>query len=459
MPNRERWPDRMSAADALHWSLDGVRGFRSNAGILLVFRRPLVETQIRAALLKLIERLPRMRERVVPVPFDLAPPEWVEDRSFDLDFHLQRIELPQPGDTQDLCAATAKHLATPLPRHRPPWAAISMTGLHDEHSALLLKFHYAMADGGGLARFLCALDDESAAFPQPHFSVTPRFVNPDALVWRALQYNLEEGGETVATARTVLARAVREPAVALGRVGKLAASAVAAVSDAIAPKASTSVRKARSASRRLAIQTAKLTGLQDYATRSSVSSQALLAALLSESIAALHRHPQRDVGAVDVVFPVAVRDGTMAIDLTLAAERLPLFERVQSVQRQLQAAQAEPRLLLYSLGARVAGSLPTSLLRAVGRERTAAIPAVHLPSCGPSETLRFAGRSIDGIYPFAPVLGEPPAVVVAHWYRDKLHLGVDFDPHLLPGIEELADVTMEKWSELRRSLPNLPTPN
>src|SRR5687768_15150441 len=46
--------------------------------------------------------VPRYRQRVRFVPFDLARPVWVDDRHFDLEYHVRHTALPAPGDEEDL---------------------------------------------------------------------------------------------------------------------------------------------------------------------------------------------------------------------------------------------------------------------------------------------------------------------------------------------------------------------
>ena len=38
------------------------------------------------------------------VPLALDQPYWVEDDNFDLEFHVRRIALPQPGDWRQSAA-------------------------------------------------------------------------------------------------------------------------------------------------------------------------------------------------------------------------------------------------------------------------------------------------------------------------------------------------------------------
>ncbi|MFV2089659.1 MAG: wax ester/triacylglycerol synthase domain-containing protein, partial [Pseudomonadales bacterium] len=48
------------------------------------------------------------REKVVHVPFNLDHPYWVEDRHFDLEYHVRHIRLPEPGDWRQLCIQAAR---------------------------------------------------------------------------------------------------------------------------------------------------------------------------------------------------------------------------------------------------------------------------------------------------------------------------------------------------------------
>ncbi len=46
---------------------------------------------------------PRLRQRLVTVPFGLDRPYWINDPDFDVEFHMRHIALPQPGDWRQLC--------------------------------------------------------------------------------------------------------------------------------------------------------------------------------------------------------------------------------------------------------------------------------------------------------------------------------------------------------------------
>src|SRR5687768_1489031 len=68
-----------------------------------------------------IHRLPPFRRRLVPVPFGLHHPVWIEDPDLDLDWHVRRMGCPAPGGPQELCELVSDLLSRPLDRRRPLW--------------------------------------------------------------------------------------------------------------------------------------------------------------------------------------------------------------------------------------------------------------------------------------------------------------------------------------------------
>ncbi|XOV87539.1 MAG: wax ester/triacylglycerol synthase family O-acyltransferase [Pseudomonadota bacterium] len=93
------------------------------------------------------------RRRIVEVPFSLDHPYWIEDRDFDLEYHLRHIRLPEPGDWRQLCIQAARLHARPLDLTRPPWEFTvvegldAIPGLPKGSYAIVSKIHHACIDG------------------------------------------------------------------------------------------------------------------------------------------------------------------------------------------------------------------------------------------------------------------------------------------------------------------------
>src|ERR1035437_4998799 len=101
-----------------------------------------------------IGRLPPFRRRVVPVPWGLGHPVWVEDPGFDLRCHVGRRVLDQPGDQRQLAAAVGEFSGSPLSRDRPLWEMLVIEGLTGGRMAVVVKLHHAVADGSAAVALL-----------------------------------------------------------------------------------------------------------------------------------------------------------------------------------------------------------------------------------------------------------------------------------------------------------------
>ena len=101
----------------------------------------------------LLPQVPILTCRVKPVWLNLDQPYWVEDKHFDLDYHLRHIALPKPGDWDALRELCAKLHARPLNAARPLWEVYIIDGLDNiegypkESFAMYMKVHHAIMDG------------------------------------------------------------------------------------------------------------------------------------------------------------------------------------------------------------------------------------------------------------------------------------------------------------------------
>ena len=77
---------------------------------------------------------------------------WSDDTDIDLEFHVRRSALPEPGRVRELLELVSRLHGTLLDRHRPLWEYHLIEGLADGRFATYLKSHHALADGVRMAR-------------------------------------------------------------------------------------------------------------------------------------------------------------------------------------------------------------------------------------------------------------------------------------------------------------------
>jgi diacylglycerol O-acyltransferase / wax synthase len=87
------------------------------------------------------------RRRLVEVPLKLHHPVWVDDPDFDLDYHVRRACLPQPGGLEELGSFVAQVGGLPLDRTRPLWEMYVVEGLEGGRFAVVGKMHHSAIDG------------------------------------------------------------------------------------------------------------------------------------------------------------------------------------------------------------------------------------------------------------------------------------------------------------------------
>ena len=83
--------------------------------------------------------IPRYRQRVRTVPFELGRPVWVDDPHFDLGYHLRHTALPAPGDDAAFDRLMGRIMSQPLDRERPLWEGWLVEGLEGGQWALVFK--------------------------------------------------------------------------------------------------------------------------------------------------------------------------------------------------------------------------------------------------------------------------------------------------------------------------------
>ena len=86
--------------------------------------------------------VPRYRQKVRFVPFDLGRPVWVDDSHFNLGYHLRHTALPPPGGDHELRNLVGRLMAQQLDRTKPLWEMWMVEGLQDGHWALIAKVHH-----------------------------------------------------------------------------------------------------------------------------------------------------------------------------------------------------------------------------------------------------------------------------------------------------------------------------
>jgi WS/DGAT/MGAT family acyltransferase len=91
--------------------------------------------------------VPRYRHKLAHTALDSGRPVWVDDPSFNLEYHIRNAALPTPGGWEQLQSLTAWIFSQQLDRSKPLWEMWLIEGLENGRFALISKTHHALIDG------------------------------------------------------------------------------------------------------------------------------------------------------------------------------------------------------------------------------------------------------------------------------------------------------------------------
>lgn len=145
---------------------------------------PLDEKKILAFFADRLNQWSKTRQRLVKVPLDADYPYWIEDREFDLSYHIRRIGLPKPASIEELHRLAARIFSRPMDMTRPLWEIYVIDGLDgldgmgEGSFALLAKTHHAAVDGASGIHLMELLHDLQAEPRKPAPTGEPKLTDP-----------------------------------------------------------------------------------------------------------------------------------------------------------------------------------------------------------------------------------------------------------------------------------------
>jgi diacylglycerol O-acyltransferase / wax synthase len=140
---------RLSASDASFYHRENT-STPMYVGSLSILRKPRAGLSYETLLATVEQRLPqipRYRQKVREVKMGLARSVWVDDRDFDITYHIRRSALPSPGSDAQLHDLVAHLGSRPLDKSRPLWEIYLVEGLAKNRVAIYAKSHQALVNG------------------------------------------------------------------------------------------------------------------------------------------------------------------------------------------------------------------------------------------------------------------------------------------------------------------------
>ena len=165
----QRHLDRLTPVDASFLHQEGPVSHMHIGGLTLVEGPPPTMDDFLEQIRRRLHLVPRYRHKLANTALDSGRPVWVDDPSFNLEYHVRHTALPSPGGWGQLQELTARIFSQQLDRSKPLWEMWLIEGLEDDRFALITKTHHSLIDGIAGVDLATVLFDLSPDPPQiPH---------------------------------------------------------------------------------------------------------------------------------------------------------------------------------------------------------------------------------------------------------------------------------------------------
>lgn len=446
-------PDRMAATDALFWYAESAMPiFRPIIAALHVLEEAPDPERMKKGLEIAVKAIPRLRQRVLELPFQLGLPEYVEDTHFDAAYHLRHLSLPAPGTMRQLLDLTAAQFATPLDRERPLWEAYWIDGLEEGRTAFFFKVHHSLVDGVGSIAILDALTQTSADEPFPRVRQRTRRQRTNANLLSQLSHFATD--QAVAAARMCAQtavdslNAVRHPLDTAGQLQRTLRGLAGAARDLQQPSVKDPLLCTTSGlSRRFDVMEISFDRLRAIKEPLGITVNDLILTALAGTIGHYHRERHAHVDELNCMVPMNLRGGgdrqTLGNRVGVFNIRLPVGERSASrrlrrIVQQTCTAKNDKRGASYPFLMDLLSFVPGAAFRWLGRQALGRVNIACTNVPGVAEPRYMAGARIEAIFPFASVVEGTPIVVAMLSYDGRMDVGIDTDPEAIPDPHRIA---------------------
>jgi diacylglycerol O-acyltransferase len=139
--------DRLTAVDASFVAQEGPVSHMHIGAVMIFEAPPPAYDDLADHIRSRLHLVPRFRQKLAFPPAETGRPLWIDDPSFNLEYHVRDTALPAPGAETQLRALAARIHSQALDRSKPLWEMWLVQGLEGNRFALITKTHHALVDG------------------------------------------------------------------------------------------------------------------------------------------------------------------------------------------------------------------------------------------------------------------------------------------------------------------------
>ena len=447
---------RMQHTSAFLWYMEDDPHLRSTIQAITVLAGRPDWDYLRARMDRASRQLPMFRQCVQPPPLRLGPPRLVQVSDLDLDYHMRRIGVPEPGTWRDVLDFAQQSEMVPFDHQRPLWEFTLVEGLQDGGSALLTKLHHSLTDGIGGMQVAALVVDPTA--DRPAIGTLPdapagRLHGQLELMAESLVDSASEmahqAGRAARGALPAAVDALVHPRRAAGDVLSTAAS----VAEMVKPiqRTLSPVMTGRGLGRRFDTLDIPLAELKTAGRRLECSVNDIFLCALTGGLRYYHEEHGAELSELRIGLPISLRtpeDDIGGNHATLVRFVLP----VDSPDPQVRIAVARRLVTDWRnapsnrLTQGIAFGLNLAPRGYIGEMiKHVDLLASNVP--GLTTPVYLAGARVTGYYPFGPTLGSALNVTLMS-YAGTCSIGINADTAAVPDLDTLVRCLHKGFDEV-----------
>jgi WS/DGAT/MGAT family acyltransferase len=443
--------ERLSSIDASFLTQE-TSASHMHVGAILIFEGPPPSYEdLLEQVSSRLQRVPRFRQKLAFPPIQLGRPFWVDDPSFNLEYHVRHSSLPAPGTEEQLRKMAGRVFSQQLDRTKPLWEMWLVQGLKRNRFAILSKTHHAVVDGVSGVDIATVLFDTTPV-PEPAEPERDWIPEPEPSTTDLAVRGIEELAATPLRLARRLEAAIENPGPAVEQVTE-AAEALGEVAWNFAnPAPDVPLNTEIGSHRRFVWVRSDLEELKKIKNALGGTVNDVVLAVVSGALRRwLYARGVRTEGLeLRALVPVSIRaaDDHGSLGNRIAAVRGPLPVYVQDPVKRLETVResmADVKGSKQALGAEVISRFndfaPPTLLAQASRinfsTRLFNVIVTNVP--GPQIPLYVLGRELEDVFPVAFLPQNHALAVAIMSYNGGIDFGLLADYDAMEDVDLIAE--------------------
>jgi len=453
--------DRLTAVDASFLHQEDADS-HMHIGAVTLFEGPAPSfVEVAEHIRSRLHLVPRYRQRLAYPPFETGRPLWIDDASFNIEYHVRHSALPAPGTEQQLHRLAARICSQQLDRSKPLWECWFVEGIEGGRYALIFKTHHALVDGVSGVDLATVLFDV-APVPQPLSAQEPWQPRPEPTNAELLAAGVAGFAKTALSMTERTLAAATNPAAAIDALREIAEGVGEVVWAGLNPAPETPLNVGIGPHRRYAVVRNRLEDFRYVKRVLGGTVNDVVLAIVSGALARwLRSRGVRTEGLeLRALVPVSIRpkDQGRALGNQIVLMRGPLpvyirdsVARLRFVKQQMDGLKESKQALGARVIADVQQMAPPTILAQASRlqfsTRFFNLIVTNVP--GPQFPIYMLGRQMLHFFPIAFLPKNHALAIAIMSYNGAIDFGLLGDYDALPDIDTIADGIEDGLAQLK----------